>query len=216
VKLDIDALLATFPQRVPVFPLGEVVLFPGAVLPLHVFEPRYRKMIGDAMAAEGLIALALLKQCDRHEYQDRPPFFPTVCVGRIVHHEPLGDGRANIALLGLSAGRVVVEPDDGSPHPYPTALVELLDDVFVPAPDHERKVADAFAQSVPGEDDLSGLKDQLEEFLRPERIPAALVNTCALTAPILPQDKLDLLVERDVSRRLDRLLELLARPWRWN
>jgi hypothetical protein len=69
---------------------------------------------------------------------------------------------------------------------------------------------------VPGEDDLSGLKDQREEFLRPERIPAALVNTCALTAPILPQDKLDLLVERDVSRRLDRLLELLARPWRWN
>ena len=49
MELDIDGILSGFPRETPVFPLAEVVLFPGAVLPLHIFEPRYREMVSDAL-----------------------------------------------------------------------------------------------------------------------------------------------------------------------
>jgi len=55
-------LLSTFPRNVPIFPLAEVVLFPGALLPLHVFEKRYQAMVKDVLSGDRLIAIALLKQ----------------------------------------------------------------------------------------------------------------------------------------------------------
>ena len=213
MQLDFDAILEDFPKRVPIFPLGEVVLFPGAVLPLHIFEPRYRTMLEDALGGDRLIALALLKQCDRTEYQEQPPFHETVCVGQVIHHESLPDGRANIALLGLSAGRAVAVESDA---PYRVASVDLLEDALEPDADHESKLEKAYAGTVAGSGDLTGLKEQLAEFLAPERIPTALVNTCAVTAPLFPMDKLELLQERSIARRLDRLIELLERPWQWN
>jgi len=210
---DFDLILDSFPRRVPIFPLAEVVLFPGAVLPLHIFEPRYQSMLEDALDGDRLIALALLKQCDRKEYQARPPFHETVCIGHVIHHESLDDGRSNIALLGISAGHAVaVEADK----PYRMAKVELLLDATDTGPGHEEKIRRAYARTAPGGADLHELRVQLEEFLSTERIPSALVNTCAVTAPLFPIDKLELLAERSLARRLDRLLELLERPWQWN
>jgi Lon protease-like protein len=205
-------LLSTFPRNVPVFPLAEVVLFPGALLPLHVFEKRYQAMVKDVLSGDRLIAIALLKQCTETEYEERPPFHDTVCVGQVIHHEKLAKGRSNIALLGLSAGRAV--PADGE-QPYRVARVDLLADRFDAPPDYDRKLRQAFAHTAPG-GDVDGLREQLAEFLTAEEVPAALLNTCALTAPLGAADKLELLETRSVSRRLDRLLELLARPWQWN
>lgn len=206
-------LLSTFPRKVPVFPLAEVVLFPGALLPLHVFEKRYQAMVKDVLSGDRLIAIALLKQCTEREYEERPPFYDTVCVGQVIHHEKLAKGRSNIALLGLSAGRA--EPADGE-EPYRVARVDLLADRFDAEGDYEEKLRQAFAHAVPGGGDVDGLREQLAEFLSAEDVPAALLNTCALTAPLQPADKLSLLETRSVARRLDRLLELLARPWQWN
>ncbi|MHC4550616.1 MAG: LON peptidase substrate-binding domain-containing protein [Planctomycetota bacterium] len=213
MKLDLDAILDAFPKRVPIFPLAEVILFPGALLPLHIFEPRYRRMLADTLEGDRLIAMALLKQCDRKEYQTKPPFHETVCIGQVIHHEGLPDGRANIALLGLSAGRAIRIDDD---KPYRTAEVELLLDRADADTDQDAKIQRAYARAVPGGQDLQRLKDQLEEFLLPDHIPSALINTCAVTAPLFPMDKLELLEERSLARRLDRLLELLERPWQWN
>ena len=119
----------------------------------------------------------------------------------------------NIALLGLSAG--VARPVDG-PEPYRTARVDLLADRFDGDAGFEEKLRRAFAEAVPGGGDVEGLREQLLEFLAAEDVPAALLNTCALTAPLEAAEKLELLETRSVSERLDRLLELLARPWRWN
>jgi Lon protease-like protein len=210
---DFDLILESFPRRVPIFPLAEVVLFPGAVLPLHIFEPRYQSMLEDTLDGDRLIALALLKQCDKSEYQTRPPFHETVCIGHVIHHESLADGRSNIALLGISAGLAVAVDAD---KPYRVADVELLADATETGPGHEEKVRRAYARAAPGGADLGELQSQLEEFLSAERIPTALVNTCAVTAPLFPMDKLELLAERSLERRLDRLLELLERPWQWN
>jgi len=212
VKPDIDAILGAFPKRVPVFPLSEVVLFPGAVLPLHIFEPRYREMLDDALRGDRIITVALLKQCDADEYEAEPPYHETVCVGHVIHHEKAPDGRSNIALLGLSAGRAESADSD---HPYRVADVSLLPD-RADGLEHAGRLERAFSKSVPGGGDLGDLRAQLEQFLGPDRVTAALVNTCALTAPVYPVHKLELLEERSVSRRLDRLLEFLDRRWQWN
>jgi len=206
-------LLDGFPRSVPVFPLAEVVLFPGALLPLHVFEKRYQAMVKDVLAGDKLIAMALLQQCTKTEYEERPPFYDTVCIGQVIHHEALPKGRSNIALLGLSAG--LARPVDG-PEPYRTARVDLLADRFDADADFDRKLRQAFADAVPGGGDVDGLREQLLEFLSAEDVPAALLNTCALTAPLQASEKLELLETRSVAARLDRLLAMLARPWRWN
>mgnify|MGYP003414648485 CR=1 FL=1 len=69
---------------VPLFPLPNVVLFPGAPLPLHVFEPRYRKMVEDALGSHRSIGIVLLKPGYEQDYQGRPPIYPLGCSGAIV------------------------------------------------------------------------------------------------------------------------------------
>jgi len=213
VQADIDEILQGFPREVPVFPLGGVVLFPGAVLPLVIFEERYKQMLTDVLDKDRVISLALLKQCSKEEYEREPPFHETVCVGQIIHHESLPDGRYSIALLGLSAGRAVAAKSD---KPYRIADIELLEDSFDAKAADEAKLERAFRGSVPGPNDLAALRNQLAQFLTTDHIPAAVINTCALTAPVFPVHKLELLEERSLARRLDRLLEFLERPWQWN
>ena len=92
---------------VPLFPLPNVVLFPRAVLPLHIFEARYRTMIADALAGDRTIAIGLLRPGWEMHYYERPAIDRVVCVGTITEHRRLPDGRYNILLQGAS--RAVVE-----------------------------------------------------------------------------------------------------------
>jgi Lon protease-like protein len=89
------------PEIIPLFPLPNVVLFPGMPLPLHVFEPRYRDMVRDAVKGPRLIGMALLKGDWQPLYHDRPEIFAVGTVGELVHVEELPDGRFNIVLRGL-------------------------------------------------------------------------------------------------------------------
>src|SRR4051794_9383388 len=103
-----DALspLGAFGGTAPLFPLPDLVLFPAVVQPLHIFEPRYRQLMADALAGDRLMALALLKPGWEEDYQKRPPIHPVVCLGRIFKEERLPDGRYNLLLHGLSRARV--------------------------------------------------------------------------------------------------------------
>src|SRR3954466_5571076 len=96
-------------SAVPLFPLPSVVLFPRAVLPLHIFEDRYRAMTADALEGDRLIAMALLRPGWEKSYYGRPAIEPVVCVGRIVSHEKLADGKYNFLLQGLVRAVVVRE-----------------------------------------------------------------------------------------------------------
>src|SRR5437762_11771699 len=87
-------------SAVALFPLPGVVLFPRAVLPLHIFEDRYRAMMADALAGGRLIAVALLKPGWEKTYYGRPEIEPVVCVGQILSHEKLADGKYNLLLQG--------------------------------------------------------------------------------------------------------------------
>lgn len=95
--------------RLSVFPLPGALLFPGLHLPLHIFEPRYRAMVSDALARDRRIGMVQ----PRPEASDRtrPALFSMGCVGRIVEVEALDDGRYNLILEGLSLFRVVQELD---------------------------------------------------------------------------------------------------------
>jgi hypothetical protein len=113
------------PPTLPLFPLPDVVLFPTVFLPLHIFEPRYRDMVRDALAADRIIGMTLLKPGHEQEYEGRPPIYAVGCAGLITHHERLADGCYNIVLRGLARFRVHREDHSRS---YRLAHVESLPD----------------------------------------------------------------------------------------
>ena len=91
----------------PLFPLPNVVLFPNVFLPLHIFEPRYREMVADALASDRMIGMVLLRPGWERDYEGRPPVYPIGCSGVITHVERLADGRYNIVLRGVERFRIV-------------------------------------------------------------------------------------------------------------
>jgi Lon protease-like protein len=124
--VDLSFDTAAFSGHVPLFPLPGTVLLPGALLPLHVFEPRYRAMVAHALKGERLIAMALLKPGFEADYDGNPEIDDPVCIGRILLEEPLADGRWNILLVGLRRAHVVEEDRSRS---FRLARVEVLEDV---------------------------------------------------------------------------------------
>jgi Lon protease-like protein len=103
-----------FGRPMPLFPLPDTVLLPHAVLPLHIFEPRYRQMIDDVLEGSQQIAMATFNNKDwKAHYHGSPPLRPAVCIGHIVQHESMSDGRHNILLHGVCRARIrqTIEPD---------------------------------------------------------------------------------------------------------
>ncbi len=108
-------------RLVRLFPLPNVVLLPETTLPLHVFEPRYRSLLADALDSNRLIGMQLLKPDGSGDDEPKPAVFSIGCAGEIVHHEELEDGRSNILLRG--AFRYRIEAEQGAPTPYRLAEV---------------------------------------------------------------------------------------------
>lgn len=99
--------------QIPIFPLPDVVLFPHTLLPLHIFEPRYRRMVEDCLAGDKRLAMGLLKPGWEKDYYGRPPIHAIAGAGEIVQHEVLADGRFNIVVRGtLRIGVTAEMPPD--------------------------------------------------------------------------------------------------------
>jgi hypothetical protein len=190
----------TLPARIPLFPLPNVVLFPHMPMPLHVFEPRYRKMVEDAMNGAQVIGMTLLQPGWEPHYLGRPPIYAIGCAGRIEQCDPVENGRYNILLRGLARFRVVEEHDG---EPYRVAAVE-------PRPDGagdrgsleelRKRVLAALARSADGPESLV-----LQEELPPELFVNALCQSLKLT----PVERQSLLDCDTVLARGTRLLEIL-------
>ena len=97
------------PSEIPLFPLPNVVLFPATQLPLHIFEPRYRAMVADALESERLIGMVMLRPGWESQYEAEPPVYPIGCAGFITHADRLQDGRYNVILRGLEKFRITQE-----------------------------------------------------------------------------------------------------------
>jgi hypothetical protein len=102
--------------QLPIFPLPDVVLFPHTMLPLHVFEPRYRQMVQECLAGDRRLAMALLKPGWEKGYYGRPPIHPIAGAGEIVQHEELPDGRFNILLRGTMRVGISAELPPDKPY----------------------------------------------------------------------------------------------------
>lgn len=114
--------------RIPIFPLPEVVFFPETVLPLHVFEPRYRQMIANCLAGDRRLGVVMLRPGWERDYQGRPPVHDVAGAGEIIQAEMLTDGRYNILLDGRMRVRILAEEDPGEARLYRVARAERLED----------------------------------------------------------------------------------------
>ena len=184
--------------RLPLFPLPSVVLFPGGLLPLHIFEPRYRAMTADALEGDRLIGMVLLRPGWEADYEGRPPVFPMGCSGVIVHSARLEDGRYNIVLRGLDRFRVVSEDHTRA---YRLGTVEVVLD---PPQDQDARIR------------LSGLRSRLAGLLGASytellsSMPDAdLVHTVAQALDLEPLEKQALLERDTLCARAESLVDLL-------
>ena len=203
-ELEFDA--ATFSGVARLFPLPNLVLYPHVMQPLHIFEERYREMLDDALAGDGLIAMAMLEPGWEDDYDSRPPVAPYACLGKVVAHHRLEDGHYNVLLLGVQRIRIIEELDPL--RSFRQARVELLDDQYDFASAREKKqlqenLLAAFRKHLPC---TCQLPEQLEEMLS-QRLPLGLLTDLAAYAlPLDPQVKRQLLGEERVSVRAETLL----------
>lgn len=110
-----DPRLAPVAERLPLFPLPRTVLMPGALLPLHVFEPRYRALLAHCVAGHRLMGIATLAATPAPA-DALPLLHPEIGVGEVVSHQPLPDGRSNLVLQFVGRGRLAEEL--ATPHPF--------------------------------------------------------------------------------------------------
>ena len=119
--------------RVPLFPLPGVTFFPETILPLHIFEPRYRQMVADCLAGDRWLAVGMLRPGWEKDYQGRPPVHAIAGAGEIIQAESLADGRYNLLLDGRWRVRILVEDPPGE-RAYRLVRAERLADRG-PSPD---------------------------------------------------------------------------------
>lgn len=197
-----------FDGIVRLFPLPNLVLFPHVAQPLHIFEPRYRQLMADAIADDHLIAMALLRPNWEEDYHEHPPIHEMVCVGKIRQEEALEDGRFNLLLQGVSRARVLEEVD--SDKLYRLARVELCPDEPVASPSAEQSLRDRLARGVTPF--FSAHPPALEQLRGLIASPLALGSLCDIFCFALPLDaeiKQQFLDASDVERRILLLLKCL-------
>lgn len=114
------------PMRLPLFPLPGAILFPRSQLPLHIFEPRYRQMVREAIDGGGHIGMIQPQQPDRDDHAG--PLYKVGCAGEIAGVEELEDGRFNIVLGGSNRFRLLDEVDLGTPYRNANVDVAAFDD----------------------------------------------------------------------------------------
>ncbi len=186
------------PPTIPIFPLDDVVLFPNIPRPLHIFEPRYRAMVADALKGDRIIGMVMLRPGYEADDEGRPPVYPIGCAGVITDAEPLPDGRYAIVLRGLVKFRISSEDQS---RVYRLARVEAIPEVLE---DEERAA-------------LRKQRQRLEVLLasiaprplQPVVSDEDLVNGLAQYLDFHPIDRQELLERKGPLSRSQALLKLL-------
>ena len=205
---------ASFTGRIPLFPLPDVVLFPNTLLPLHIYEPRYREMTARALEGQRLIGMALLKDGWESAYDGNPDVHDIVGVGKIIQDQKLDDGRYHILLYGVARARVV---EVLSETPFRTVRAELLREKEASVEEKRLEaLRNAFKKMGPG------IPEEAVKSI--EEMP--LGPLCDVVASCLHVDagsKQELLEELDIAARCERVISILqaakatrparGRPW---
>jgi Lon protease-like protein len=190
------------PLTLPIFPLPDVTFFPHTMLPLHVFEARYRAMITDALARDRKIAVVRLKPGFEASYAGKPPVFLVAGAGEIVSWERLATGRYNILVKG--EWRVRIESELPTDTLYRIVTAQPLDDVeptgdVSPALARIRDLCGRLLQALDRPSDL------LDAALAADQKPGVIADRIAAAVVPDPDLRQELLETREVARRLERL-----------
>jgi uncharacterized protein len=189
------------PTTIPLFPLPNVVLFPGVFLPLHIFESRYRAMVRDALGGDRIIGMVLLRPGWKNDYEGRPPVYPVGCAGLVTHAVRLDDGRYDIVLHGLSKFRIVREEDG---RVYRVARIEPLAETLA-----DRAKATMRERRQRLEELLATMIDAADQRLPASMPDEELVNALAQYLELEPVERQALLERNDALDRCESLIELL-------
>ena len=184
--------------RISIFPLPGAVLYPGLQLPLHIFEPRYRAMVGDALARDRRIGMIQPQQP-----ADGAPLYAIGCVGKIGEVEALEDGRFNLVLEGERRFRVLRELDVTTPFRQVEAELLEEDEAAVLAP-VERA---SFEREARRFADAQGYGVDWEAVTRLD--DASLINGVSQIAPFDSAAKQALLEAPDIAARCELLVQLM-------
>lgn len=123
-----ETIQINFSRPIAVFPLANVVLLPHTLMPLRIFEPRYRQMLQEAMDSAGQIAMANFAADDvQHDYQTAPQLKPAVCVGQIVQHHRRSDEVHDVVLLGICRARIIEMDEPQGERLYRRAVLRPLE-----------------------------------------------------------------------------------------
>lgn len=192
------------PIEIPLFPLPNVVLFPKTLRPLHIFEPRYRKMVEAALEGEHLIGMVLLKEGWEDQYEQTPPIEQRGTLGKIVQSNKLPDGRYYVTLLGISVFDIEEEIDRDS---WRTGMVSVL------RPESRWPLAQA---------DLDRIRSVVSEVLHQwdlttelawiqeaARDPISLLHHWSAFLPFTASERQFLLESPDIRTQAGRLYDLL-------
>lgn len=190
---------------IPLFPLPNVTLFPRTILPLHVFEPRYRALAAAALKGDRLIGMALLREGWQKDYFGRPVVFRTMGVGRIVDYEHLADGRYNLVLEGVCRARLIEEHEVRA---YRVARVAVLDDMPIDRKQAEVRdlVMDLTAQCEAIGRHLKEGRGLIQSALASHPHPAVIADLLASHLVADPYERQSILEETDPLRRLKLVL----------
>lgn len=185
-------------KRLSIFPLTGAILFPGLQMPLHIFEPRYRALVSDALARDRRIAMIQPKAP-----MEGAPLYSMGCVGRIGDVEALDDGRFNIVLEGENRFRILRELDVTTQFRQIEAeLIDEPDDEYLSSVERAsfemeaRKFADAQGYSVDW-DSVTNLDD------------VSLIDGVSQIAPFDPAAKQALLEAPTLNERCELLIQLM-------
>jgi Lon protease-like protein len=189
--------------HVPIFPLPDQTFFPRTLLPLHIFEARYRAMVGDCLARDRRLAVVRLKPGYERAYDGKPAVDEIAGVGRIVRAERLATGRFNILLQGECRARIERElPSDTL---YRLVLATPLADIGA-----DRPGVPALARTVRERclrilEAVGRARADMRESLDAVRSPGELADQVTSAVVPDPAARQALLAELDVERRLERL-----------
>lgn len=196
-----------FSGEVRLFPLPNAVLFPHVLLPLHIFEPRYVDLTRDALASDGLLALAQFSPGWEAGNLKQPELHPVICIGRIAHHVELEHGRYNIIVQGLHRASIIEElPPD---YLYRRANVELLAEEPIENASREdqrrAQLLTGFRRLFP----KLNVEQELHQVFESAIPLGVLCDVFAYALSLAPEEAQRLLAEYSVERRSQLLLEFM-------
>jgi Lon protease-like protein len=205
--MDIHTDIGDFSGRCRLFPLPNVVLFPHVILPLHIFEPRYRQMTRDALDGDQLITVVQIRPLPEGQPWVEPvPIMDVACVGKVVQHERLADGRFNILLLGCK--RVRLDREVATETLYRVAEATVLADE-APAEESDPRRDELIALFL----DVLQMNDRLDAELSQllhSDLPMGVLTDIVAHAMVVPASiKQTLLDETRVDLRVAKVLHVL-------